>query len=46
MDFTLSPDTESLRRRTRDFIRAEVLPLEIRADIHDEFAPHDGIPAA
>lgn len=37
MDFTLPPDIESLRRRTRDFIRAEVLPLETRPDIYDEF---------
>ncbi|QIG47003.1 acyl-CoA dehydrogenase [Nordella sp. HKS 07] len=36
MDFTLPPDIESLRRRTRDFIRAEVLPLETRPDVYDE----------
>lgn len=28
MDFILPPDIEALRRRTRDFIAAEVLPLE------------------
>ncbi|MBK1868015.1 acyl-CoA dehydrogenase family protein [Aestuariivirga sp. YIM B02566] len=37
MDFTLPPDIESLRRRTRDFIRGEVLPLEARSDVYDEF---------
>lgn len=37
MDFTLPPDMESLRRRTRDFIREEVLPLESRPDIRDEY---------
>lgn len=37
MDFTLAPHIESLRRRTRDFIRAEVLPLETRPDIYDEY---------
>lgn len=28
MDFVLTPEIEALRRRTRDFIAAEVLPLE------------------
>ena len=28
MDFTISPELETLRRRVRDFIDAEVLPLE------------------
>lgn len=28
MDFTLSPEIDALRRKTRDFIAAEVLPLE------------------
>lgn len=37
MDFTLAPHIESLRRQTRDFIRAEVLPLETRPDIYDEY---------
>jgi acyl-CoA dehydrogenase len=37
MDFTLSPDIEALRRKTRDFIAGEVLPLEARRDVYDEF---------
>jgi acyl-CoA dehydrogenase len=37
MDFTLSPDIEKLRRKVRDFVEAEVLPLESKADIYDEF---------
>lgn len=37
MDFTLPPDIESLRLRTRDFIRAEVLPLESRPEIYDDY---------
>ncbi|MGE0004722.1 MAG: acyl-CoA dehydrogenase family protein [Parvibaculaceae bacterium] len=37
MDFTLSPDIEVLRRKTRDFIAGEVLPLEARRDVYDEF---------
>lgn len=37
MDFTLPPDIESLRRRTRDFIRAEVSPLETRPEVYDEY---------
>lgn len=28
MDFSLSPEIETLRRKTRDFIAAEVMPLE------------------
>ncbi|MFZ5672720.1 MAG: acyl-CoA dehydrogenase family protein [Pseudomonadota bacterium] len=37
MDFTLPPDIESLRLRTREFIRAEVLPLETRPEIYDDY---------
>lgn len=37
MDFTLSPDIEVLRRKTRDFVEAELLPLESRHDVYDEF---------
>jgi acyl-CoA dehydrogenase len=37
MDFALSPETEKLRRKTRDFIASEVLPLETRREIYDEF---------
>ena len=28
MDFTISPELEKLRRRVRDFIAEEVMPLE------------------
>jgi acyl-CoA dehydrogenase len=37
MDFTLSPDIETLRRKTREFILSEVLPLESRPEVYDEF---------
>ena len=37
MDFTLSPDIEKLRRKVRDFVAAEILPLEGNRDIYDEF---------
>ncbi|MGE3874049.1 MAG: acyl-CoA dehydrogenase family protein [Parvibaculaceae bacterium] len=37
MDFTLSPEIEALRRKTRDFITGEVLPLESRSEVYDEF---------
>lgn len=37
MDFTLSPDIENLRRKARDFVEAEILPLEGNRDIYDEF---------
>ncbi|MGE0239139.1 MAG: acyl-CoA dehydrogenase family protein [Parvibaculaceae bacterium] len=37
MDFALSPDIEALRRKTRDFIASEVLPLEARPETYDEF---------
>jgi acyl-CoA dehydrogenase len=37
MDFTLSPDIEKLRRKVRDFVEAEILPLEGDRDIYDEF---------
>src|SRR5688572_18574561 len=36
MDFTLSPDLEKLRRKTRDFIAGEVLPLETLPEVYDE----------
>jgi acyl-CoA dehydrogenase len=35
MDFSLSPEVEALRRKVRDFIAAEVLPLEGRPDVYD-----------
>jgi acyl-CoA dehydrogenase len=37
MDFTLSPDIEKLRRKIRDFIASEVIPLETRSEVYDEF---------
>src|SRR5689334_7573816 len=37
MDFTLSPELDKLRLKTRDFIAAEVLPLETRPEVYDEF---------
>ena len=43
MDFTLSPEIESLRVRTRAFIDEHVLPLE--AD-RGNFAEHENIPDA
>ena len=42
MDFTLSPEIESIRLRVRDFVEKEVLPLE--ADPAN-FAEHENIPA-
>ncbi len=41
MDFTLSPEIESIRLRVRDFIAEHVLPLE--AD-PENFADHENIP--
>ncbi len=43
MDFTLSPDIEDLRLRTRAFIAENVLPLE--AD-PENFSDHENIPHA
>jgi acyl-CoA dehydrogenase len=37
MDFALPPAIEALRLKVRDFIAGEVLPLESRADVFDEF---------
>ena len=42
MDFTLSPEIESIRLRVRDFVSEHVLPLE--AD-PENFAEHENIPA-
>ncbi len=42
MDFTLSPEIESIRLRVRDFVAEHVLPLE--ADPAN-FAEHENIPA-
>jgi acyl-CoA dehydrogenase len=36
MDFTLSPELEALRKRTRDFFAAEILPLETQAESYDD----------
>ena len=41
MDFTLSPEIEDLRLRTRAFIEEHVLPLE--AD-RENFSDHENIP--
>jgi acyl-CoA dehydrogenase len=35
MDFTLSPEAEALRRKVRDFVAAEILPLERQAGAYD-----------
>jgi acyl-CoA dehydrogenase len=43
MDFSLSPEIEELRRRTRDFIATYVLPLE---GDPANFSEHENIPAA
>ena len=43
MDFTLSPEVESIRLRVRDFVAEHVLPLE--AD-PENFTDHENIPAA
>jgi acyl-CoA dehydrogenase len=37
MDFSLPPEIETLRLKVREFIAAEVLPLEARADAYDEY---------
>jgi len=37
MDFTLYPHIEKLRRKARDFVEAEILPLEGNRDTYDEF---------
>ncbi len=36
MDFTLSPETEALRQRFRDFVEAQILPLEADPEVFDE----------
>src|SRR6516162_1340838 len=43
MDFTLSPEIEDLRQRTRAFIEQNVLPLE---DDPQNFSEHENIPLA
>ncbi|MGB7204291.1 MAG: acyl-CoA dehydrogenase family protein [Anderseniella sp.] len=37
MDFTISPELETLRRRVRDFVEGEVLPLEANKDNYNEY---------
>ncbi len=37
MDFALPADIEALSRMTRDFVEGELLPLETRAEVYDEF---------
>jgi len=42
MDFSLAPDVESLRRKIRDFVEREIMPLETDAaayDAHENIAP-------
>jgi acyl-CoA dehydrogenase len=42
MDFSLSPEIEGFRRRVRDFVAAEILPLETDPtsyDAHENIAP-------
>ena len=41
MDFSLSPEIEDLRRRTRAFVEDHVLPLEADAG---NFSDHENIP--
>src|SRR5579884_2640840 len=41
MDFTLPPDIEDLRQRTRAFVEEHVLPLEADAE---NFSEHENIP--
>src|SRR5438067_13190704 len=41
MDFTLSPEVEDLRQRTRAFIETNVLPLESDPQ---NFSEHENIP--
>ena len=36
MDFTLTPETEDIRQRTRAFVEDHVLPLEAQRDTYDE----------
>ena len=35
MDFSISPELESLRQRIADFVAREIVPLEARADSYD-----------
>jgi acyl-CoA dehydrogenase len=37
MDFTLPADIERLRLKVRDFVADEILPLETRPEIYDEY---------
>jgi acyl-CoA dehydrogenase len=37
MDFTLPAPIEAVRRKARDFVEAELLPLERRPDVYDEY---------
>jgi acyl-CoA dehydrogenase len=43
MDFTLSPEIENIRLRTREFVEQHVLPLE---DDPENFSEHENIPLA
>jgi acyl-CoA dehydrogenase len=37
MDFTLSPEIEKLRLKAREFIADEVMPLEARKEVYDDY---------
>ena len=37
MDFTLSPEIETLRRKVREFIAAEAIPLEAKPESYDDY---------
>jgi acyl-CoA dehydrogenase len=37
MDFSLSPEIETLRQKVRAFIADEVMPLEARPEVYDEY---------
>ncbi len=41
MDFTLSPEIEEIRLRTRAFVETHVLPLESE---RENFSEHENIP--
>jgi acyl-CoA dehydrogenase len=37
MDFALSPEIERLRRKVRDFVAGEIMPVEADRSVHDEY---------
>ena len=40
MDFNLDPRNESYRKRIRDFVEQELLPLEQNPEAYDEHEKH------